>query len=449
MSKLSFGQRNSIRDFDCDTIVDIPVQSDLLFGRALPPVSNRTRANLKLKDNDVYDICVIGGGLLGCFFAAAAKVYANRPISLCIVDPFDQLMCQFFNRCEALGLSSLRSGLDQHLAPDGLISLEQFSMLLGEELGEKYRNQIEFSLLGQRSLADYSLFKAHARYVCDAVQLENHHFASRIEHVEKRSQQDFLLTTECGTRFSSKSVVAAMGGVENVISTSSEVGEFERRVFDSFSTTDYGRFENVAVVGSGLTAASRVMDLLMRSTCNINWITRSSEINIRCFDFPEKFLHHSQITAFSEQDERCRSDQLSSLKTGSITPEYASILERELGGRLSLKLDAEVKELRTLPHAVRIDFAREAKSPSIFVDAAFQCTGIKSVQTDWSLILRGQKNFHLLGLAAAIDKGPSVASLPGGRLVAIEILRLLEEGNIISLNRRKLTGNTSVGYIRD
>lgn len=350
------------------------------------------------------DVLIVGGGIHG----TGMLVHLSRDIGLRVrvLSGQPQLASEFLNRLDNLGQTVLRSGYEHHLGPDGALQLIDYAKLHADELTGAERRQVELHLTSCRSIVPVDVFEGHLNYLCAAFQLGKLAVNGWVKKVERGRTARYSVRLSSGARIEAQTIVLATGATERVAARS----EVRRPVILEAPAL---------VVGGGLSAAHRVLELLRKGR-QVSWAVRRTP-RFQCSDISHKYFRTEGIRAFGALSSAGRVEVLTAELRSSVMPEFRTPLaEAAANGRLAIHVGDHFE-----PSADDIH-----RFPGYAFDRAVHetlCDGLGPLGPliDETLEYECQPGIFACGWAALGAVGPAAKNIDGVRHCAERILSAL------------------------
>ena len=257
------------------------------------------------------DVLVVGGGIHGTGMLGLLRRAGG--LRVLAISASDLLAADFFDRLDRLGQTVLRSGYEHHLAPDGALQLIDFAKLHAAELTGRERHHLALHLKSCRSLVPVDVFEGHINHLCAAFALTTLAHHDHVRRVGKGGRARYAAELASGETVEANTVILATGATAR--GTQPPEGPREE---------DGGEEGPVLVVGSGLSAAHRVLERL-RARRRVHWVVRSAP-RFQCSDISHEYFRTEGIRCFAALSCAERAKVLARELRGSISPEFRAPL---------------------------------------------------------------------------------------------------------------------------
>ncbi len=435
--------------YDCDSVLPTVIDPEVLrsqFGRPISPLFDSLP---KLRTGPLpsqIEVAIVGGGLHGTMIGAWLRKYSS--LQFAILDGMSTLANGFFESAERIGQRVMRSPYTHQLAPDGALQLTDFARLVYKSLSSIERRQLELAFKGERSIVPLDIFRAHLSFTACTLALQANSFQCKVKGLETEGGS-WKITTDRG-KISANRVILACGRRRR-----RTPGVWERAISRPGSRVYWvfghrpavSPHQVIAVVGSGLSAASVILDHLMKGG-RVIWLIRRRDITYKCADVAHRFFRREGQAEFDALPKSAQLEVLSSERRGSVMPEYHNFfVAAESDGRLTICRGVVADDLAIGPTftTVRLSDSRQVKADQIILATGLEAQDKllpKSVERDSdglpllddSLGVLGHPGLHISGVLASLKLGPAAANIEGARF-ALERL-----SSVLSPHRNTIGG---------
>ena len=240
---------------------------------------------------------IIGGGIHGTHIAACLVGQRNINFNnICIIDNNDELLQSWKERTEATGMHFLRSSAGFHLDLDDESLRKQYNNNKVEKKGKNNRRQHQSNMLFAK---DYErprldIFNEHCNQVIEKYGLQNMHkqgLATKIIPTEQHIQVNVKIPSENDSNeeitYFAEKVILALGNDEPAFPEWIDMDDVQSghitHLLDNHERmceqSSISNSESVAVIGGGISAAHKVLQLSNRrghDSSSIHLISRHS-----------------------------------------------------------------------------------------------------------------------------------------------------------------------------
>lgn len=437
-----------IIDWRCNAIEKLDHNPELLkspLGRCFLGVNNSSRNIMKISPPDSVELAIIGGGVIGCAIACQILRYIPSLRSkMAILDSQSLLVQNFFDYISATGQRVMRSPYEHQIAPDGNLQMLDFARLHFSQLTDIEKKQTKIALSGQRSVVPVDIFKAHTTHIIGVYELNKLAYRFKVKSIQSDDEDSWIIRGDNNSNVKAKAVIIATGN--QAVNWDDTLLKYSHQFKDSIqSGYDQKRQikanERVAVIGSGLTAAHIILQIIEAKGYPI-WILRNEE-KYRCADFDTAYFRSEGISRFRKLSIQNRAKLLEEENRGSLMLEFVSLFE-ELENKRYVEVfrNSKIEHIfKDITGKININLLRRKK---IQVNKIIVATGLtpntqllpdetrlidkKYVNlNEDTLEIEGLKNFFVVGSLASLVLGPAAKNIDGARLASEKILPVLEK----------------------
>jgi cation diffusion facilitator CzcD-associated flavoprotein CzcO len=354
---------------------------------------------------------------------------------------------------DGLGQRVMRSPYQHHLAPSSELQMLDFARLHRRQLTAIERDQLALGASGRRAIVPRDVFTAHSAHVVAAHRLREFAYHFPVAAVGARGDGRWHILGQDGQAVTARVVVVATGSRHAPWPDPLPVArpEIAARVTSAFAGPGHLEPEEpVVVVGSGLTAAHAILQVVSAGAHPI-WLVRREE-HYRELDFSPSYFQEDGIRLFQKMllSKRCRC--LREAFRGSIMPEFATLL-RTLEQRCMIDIHRFVHIDHMHLHSdnqirIYLSSGRDVLASRIILatglapSARALPAGIRLVDDiypllhDQTLEVVDAPNVFAAGVLASLSLGPAARNVGGARLAAERIVPTIAERVAEAAGRR-------------
>ena len=376
-----------------------------------------------------YPWVIIGGGVQGAIFASFLVNRLGKE-RVCIIDPNQELLEQWYIRSENSGMDYMRSSSVHHIdeLPTSLLRYSQ----------ENNYNEASFTQPYLRPSLE--LFDNHSRYCLEKNGINKLHIRGEVTLLNFDDEnQEWIINYSTAENHDkeiiAKNILLAIGSSSPFFpSWSSHSLNVEHLLANDFSLENIlnsSKTKSVAVVGGGMTAIQAALKLV-KNEKRVYLVHRKA---LRCHQFDAlPAWMNKNLEGFREITEaKQRKDIITRERnTGSLTPELFQEVTRLVHGAKLFERQGEIIRIREENGSLIVELNGEA----ISVDSLLLGTGLdwtlpqwlletamnnQLPLTDWNypLVMNGLewgKGLYVSGRLAELFLGPIAGNIVGARI---------------------------------
>ena len=380
-----------------------------------------------------YDWLIVGGGIHGVTIANFLLQYncVDKP-KLLIVDPNEELLLNWTQRAQRVGMKTLRSSVVHHIDVDPF-SLKKFA---STSKGRSYGR-----LRGKYARPDLALFDAHSESVIEQNSLQDLKEVDRVLDIKEVNGTELKEVVLSKKTVYSKNIVLALGNPEPLVPKwANKLNAKVLHVFAPSCSEQEFKECNIAIIGGGLSAAQVALKSVREKFCTptkrVKVFSRHS-LRKTQFDSEPGWMGPKYRSSFEKI--KCPISKREKINTarhrGSVTPEVLRDFNKAVRNN---EVELEILE--------NIDKNKEENLCDCLndFDVVVLATGFEKSVPNSNLVKRVSKEFKLeltpcgvpmlkdsiywgqgiytSGALAEMRIGPIARNIPGARSVAREIV---------------------------